>query len=435
MDLVSSTGGLRVERVASDSPLARHTLICADCGRETDTVPCSLCGRNPLLQGRYRLESIRPGADESLVYAASDLRRAGRPVAIRVVPLRTERVEAARAFHVPALHAFRQIQHPTIRSWSDAFLVGTGRARALGIVQPREDTPNLEHTLGKKVPASAVVWLMEQLLDGLVVLHGATPSLSCGRLSRARVALGGDDVPKVLFPGDIEQFTDLSITSVGEPSEVRAHAWRPATDVQRVAALAVCLLTGREESQLVDVRGTWDWERHTQAPAPFVELLRRWLSADADQRPPTACTARAELQLTVQRSDARGMSDLPTLDPMTGDIPAGIAAVRVPTGEVGFVVTPEVERIRQNVAVLHEELAVANSVPPIAAPTRARRIAPQQSSAPATTPEQPVPTAFVTIALLMLATVVVLAIQASLTSSGLISGAPWISAGWMQVSF
>jgi len=406
MEVVPPQSGFSLEPVGPDDTDNGHLLICAACGRKTDTVPCGLCGRNPLLEGRYRLEAIVPDDTAGLVYDAADLRRAGRKVRIRIVPLRSEAIDHVRQMHSRWLDAWRGVSHPTLRGWLDAFLVGGGRTRALGLVQVHADHPTLESTLGHPWSVAQTTHLLEHLLEGLVLLHGARVPMSCGRLSRSRVGWSADGGPLVLHPVGVERFGDRASDARGEPPELRTSGWVPASDIYRVAALGVRLLTGRSVSHLLDARGEWDWERHADT-TPLVAVLRAWLQPTPADRPPSAAAALRVLR--AHDTPVFTEADTVTIDPPVDDVHPGVAAVRIPLSE-----------------------QPSKPVQPAArSSTRGpRRMVAQSAGGP--TSAAPDPTSALTRWITLATTVVIvlatlLSLQIALTATGMVPGKPWIS--------
>jgi len=436
MDLTQEPTGFSMERLGTEARAARGTLICAACGQQSDTVPCSSCGRSPLLNARYRLERLLPRSTAGTVYSASDLRHAGRPVNVTLVPVRAELVEEVRARHGRWMRALRGVESAHIESWSDACLVGEGRSRSLAVVRAPDDTPDLSISLGRPMALHQVLHITRSLLGALGSLHGASPAISSGPLDRARVGVGAAGVVRIFEVGDLERFSDELRPVLGEPPEVQADMWRPASDIHRVAALAVSLLTGRGRAQLTHPRGGWDWERHTDVGPHIADLFSRWLARDPDLRPQSASGALRELDATTHLPSPP-MQDLPSLDsPRQDDVSVPVAAgllrplakphvvaprLATPTGMQTGGVEPVLPSFSRGVA--------PEVTAPRAAPTGRRKApATQRVSRSEPPPEQRSNlTRGLTVAVVMiLGLATITALQAALTASGTLPGKPWI---------
>ena len=290
------TNQLRLESVGHADAGAAFALICAACGQRTDTVPCGRCGGEPFLQGRYRLETVESDDGPGVVYGAGDLKQGGSRVQVRILSLRPEAVALVRQWLPRWMESVRAARHPTIRGWLDAFLMGDDHAGTLGIVQRPVAWPTLEAS--EAIPWSvgrACAW-MEPLLEGLVLLHGAQTPISCGPLSRRRVATAEDGLPLVLYPGDIEQYVQEMHPDPWMPPELRTGPWTPASDLHRVASLTVCLLTGKSERQLASRHGGLDWHRYLSRSHVLIPLLDQWLALDPAVRPKGARAALRQLR-------------------------------------------------------------------------------------------------------------------------------------------
>ncbi|HCH64739.1 MAG: hypothetical protein CL927_19005 [Deltaproteobacteria bacterium] len=303
------------------------TLLCASCGRGTDTVPCASCGGNPLLQDRYRLTHPIPGAGPATVYTASDVRTGGTRVQVRVLPLRPKAVDLVRQWLPRWAEAVRAARHHTVRGWHDAFLVSAGGAGALGVVQLPSPWPTLESSQASPWSVARTRIWMEHLLEGLQRLHGAETPISCGPLNRSRVAVSEDGGPVVLHPVDIEQYAAFTVADPAMPPELRSGPWVPGSDLHRVAALSVCLLSGRSVQQLWTPHGEPDWQRFVDVPDGLTALLERWLSPEPSARPPTAAAALQQLRRLGPGPTTAGAQPR---EAAFGEVPVGVAAVRVP---------------------------------------------------------------------------------------------------------
>lgn len=327
----------RLETVGRSASVEGHTLMCAACGRRTDTVPCTHCGNNPLLQGRYRLLDVISASNTATRYAASDVRLGGTAVHVTVASLRPDAVYLVRQWLPRWMESVRAARHRTIWGWHDAFLLGENTTGSLAIVQVPCTWPTLETSEAMPwTPQQTRAW-MERCLDGLALLHGAETPISCGPLTRARVALSPEGFPVILHPGDTEQYASEPPIEPVIPPELRTASWTPSADIYRVAVLAVCLLTGRSTVQLRSTTGEPHWHKFLGGTSALETLLLRWLSDDSAERPTTAVAALSQLRQmghpapVLAAEPARGESE---------DVPVGVAAVRIPTRSDAVVSTP-----------------------------------------------------------------------------------------------
>ena len=106
-------------------------MICAACGEATDTSPCAACGGEPLLDGRYKLiEVLGRGAHGTTWKAEHD----GIIVALKEMVLRKEDAEKTRQLQEREARVLKELDHPQIPGFVDAFQTGTGRNRTLGTI-------------------------------------------------------------------------------------------------------------------------------------------------------------------------------------------------------------------------------------------------------------------------------------------------------------
>jgi hypothetical protein len=385
------------------------TLICAACGHRTDTVPCALCGGDPRLQGRYRLETIESDDGLGVVYGAGDLKQGGTRVQVRILSLRPEAVDLVRQWLPRWMESIRAARHPTIRGWLDAFLMGDDRAGTLGIVQLPVAWPTLEASEANPWSAGRTRAWMESLLEGLLLLHGAQTPISCGPLSRPRVATAQGGLPLVLHPVDIEQYVHDASPDLWLPPELRTGPWVPASDLYRVASLAVCLLTGKSDRQLHAQREGHDWHRYLQESHDLIPLLDQWLSPDPSVRPQGVGAALRQLRQLGRHVPAAPVHRrLPEPD----EVPPGVAAVRIP-------VAPDPDSLSDAPAMTSRRA------------TRARRRMTAVDAQPTALPETKAASSGLRWLLVAAAFAVLVAgvatLQMALTATGILPGKPIIS--------
>ena len=291
-------------------------MICASCGEGTTGTPCGACGGDPLLAGRYRLESRIGRGGHGTVYRGVD--GDGAAVAVKEVSLGAgEKLDELALREVAVL---QQLSHPAVPAYLDHVVAGQGRGRALFVVQRFVEGPSLAEELERRrYSEDEVLAVIEELCDVLGYLHGRSPPVIHRDLKPSNVMRGPDGLVLVDF-GAVRDVlkTQLGGSTVAgtfgfmAPEQFRGEA-TPATDVFGLGALAVALLSRKDPAELHDRRGTFSWQGHVQLSGPVQALLERMTAPDPADRPQNVDAVRQAL------AEARGgtlvaLPDLATIE-------------------------------------------------------------------------------------------------------------------------
>src|SRR5262245_43235705 len=107
-------------------------LFCCGCGERTEVRPCSHCGEEPALDGRYVLEEVLGrGAGATTWRASAD----GRTLAIKETPLHAHDAPKVAELAQREAAVLRQLDDPRIPAFVDCIVAGRGKARSLYLVQ------------------------------------------------------------------------------------------------------------------------------------------------------------------------------------------------------------------------------------------------------------------------------------------------------------
>lgn len=279
------------------------SFTCAACGQPTPSDPCTCCGDQPLLEGRYRL--LRPlgrGA-VATTWRAEDTEDGDAPVAIKELPWRPGDA------HARALREARvlgELDHPGIPRLRTHFFTQQGRHRALCIVEDLVVGQTLrEEAQGRRYSAAEVLSLLEELLDTLVYLHERSPPVVHRDITPANIIRRAETGQPVLVDFSAVQDAlvdpDLgAVTATGTfgymaPEQLQGRA-EPRSDLYGLGALAVALLSRTDPQQLLDHSHRLRWEERVSLPPRIVSFLRAMLAADPEDRPPSARAARSMLR-------------------------------------------------------------------------------------------------------------------------------------------
>ena len=237
-------------------------MICADCGHEHDAVveTCSACGKDPLLDGRYRLLSVIGQGAFGTTWRgerASD----GHVVCLKeLLYQRLASFEPEEQFRREAA-VLRQLDLPGVPAYVDDFTVTTGRAVSLFLVQELVQGETLaEEMEHKRYREGEVLDILEALLHILRDLHSLSPPVVHRDIKPTNVMRRDDGSLVLIDFGAVKDV--LNKTRRGGPSvagtigfmapeQLTGHA-EPATDLFGAGALAVALLSRRDPADLLD---------------------------------------------------------------------------------------------------------------------------------------------------------------------------------------
>ncbi|MFT5685084.1 MAG: serine/threonine protein kinase [Myxococcota bacterium] len=279
-------------------------MICAFCGEETPNTPCSGCGRDPLLMGRYRLQRLLGQGAVGTTYAAQRL-ETGEVVAIKEMLLRRAETDKARELLEREVALLRQLQHPGIPTHIDDFLAGRGKHRALYLVQEYIDGRPLSTVLADhRFDETEVLTILDALLEILDYLHTLRPPVIHRDLKPDNVMQRRDGTLVLIDFGsarDAVKDPDLGGSTVAgtfgymAPEQFAGDA-TPATDLYALGVLAAVLLTRQEPRAMAD-RGTLtDWLTTAHVSLPLQGLILALTAADPIARPASVSAVQQRIR-------------------------------------------------------------------------------------------------------------------------------------------
>jgi len=286
-------------------------MFCAHCGEETADRPCTACGEEPLLDGRWRLEEVIGRGAMGVTWRGAD--DDGHAVAVKEIALGAavdaKTVELARR----EAEVLRQLDHPSIPTFIDEVDQGQGKARALYLVQELiEGTDLAEEALSRRTTEDEVLDILDELCEVLGYLHGLSPPVIHRDLKPANVRrradgslvlvdfgsvrdaindpqLGGDTVAGTFGYMAPEQFA-------GEASE--------QSDLYALGAMAVALLTREDPAKLQGHDRKIRWRHLANETGPVGDAIDRLLAMRPADRPSDAAEARELLREAREQRDA-----------------------------------------------------------------------------------------------------------------------------------
>lgn len=283
---------------------------CAHCGTPTDDVPCSECGEDPRVVGRYRLEALLGQGGHGTTWRALD-EQSGQARAVKELPLRLGTPEKIVALFRREAAVLQQLDHPGVPVCHEALEVGAGRRRTLWIVLDLVDGPSLADELEThRYDEREVLRIVDELLEILEYLHGRSPPVVHRDIKPHNVVRAADGTLRLVDFGSVRdalRHSDLGGSTVAgtfgymAPEQFAGDA-EPRTDLYGLGALAVHLLTRQPPHKLQDRRGEMRFKTYLRVSEGTVALLDRLLATDPDDRPKSAAHAR-ELVRRVQAGD------------------------------------------------------------------------------------------------------------------------------------
>ena len=234
-------------------------MICARCEQPTPSAPCSACGEDPLLGGRWALESLLgQGASGTTWAASATLDAGGAPaererVAIKEISLRGRAAGKARELIEREVRILRELDHPGVPSYRGHLTAGEGRGRALYLLQELIPGQTLSAEMEtRRYSEPEVLGVVEELLEILRYLHGRSPPVVHRDVKPANVMRRPDGslclidfgAVRDALKGDLGGSTVAGTFGYMAPEQFAGDA-SPASDLYGVGALAVALLAPR----------------------------------------------------------------------------------------------------------------------------------------------------------------------------------------------
>jgi serine/threonine protein kinase len=239
-----------------------------------------------LREGRFVLRKPLGGGYQVQTFLADDT-ASGESVVVKVLSL--DNVESWKAMELfeRRTGVLRQMDHPGVPRWIDAFDVEP----ELFLVQSFFDGRSLEEAVRSDGPMSTerVLAVVRSALDVLAYLHAFSPPVvhrdvkPANLIERADGSVGLVDFGVVqLVQLAPEGASTVAGTSGYAPTEQLMGRAVPASDLYALAATAVYLLSGEEPAELPVVRMRLDWR---SVCAGVDERLERFLDAALEAMP------------------------------------------------------------------------------------------------------------------------------------------------------
>ncbi len=284
-------------------------MICALCGAtaERDAEHCSACGRELLLDGRFRLDRpVDPwcGNDpDDACYRATRIED-GMLVRARRLDFRPRSGVELADFEA-RLAPLRELRHPAVPLWIEDFTrVEDRRSRMWTIHAWVRGAP----LSGEVFEELAVLELLREAAGLLVplhlvdIVHGAiTPHSLVRRTSDRGLSLVDFGRPALLGP--VQRPPKPEVLASTAP-ELLFGALTPAADVWGLGSSAIISLTGLCPTVLRVGGGRLQWREHVTVSEPFARLLDEMLDPDPKRRLPSA-TALVEALETMDQARRR----------------------------------------------------------------------------------------------------------------------------------
>ena len=279
-------------------------MLCVECQQSTTVVPCSSCGQEPRVAGRYSLVRRLGSGSFGVVYLGIDQTN-NDSVAVKEVLLGGLDTEKARQLARREGAVLRQLSHPGIPAWRDEVVVGVGRSATLYLVQEFIDGQNLQEGLAsKRWSEREVLDLMDEVLDILHYLHTRHPpvlhrDIKPGNLIRKQdgklVLVDFGSVRDALRSSGLGGSTVAGTFGFMAPEQFQGDA-DPATDLFGLGMTAVALLTRVEPARLHNRAGQVAWEQQVAVSAATKELLRALLQPEPRARLQSAVVVKQHIR-------------------------------------------------------------------------------------------------------------------------------------------
>lgn len=267
-------------------------MICAHCGGSTEAIPCSGCGRAPLLRGRYRLE--RPLDPRGLHLLAQDAGGSGALVSLLLLPCVDDDDAAVRLDRLrDSIRPLQGPGKPRRGAPRAPFVQEIGGRPVICLASAPVSGVQTGARFGRQ-PASLGQQL--RLLDGSLAilerLHGQVPAQRHGALAPGAIFVDPDGEPAIVGVGLKGAGLPVPWPSTPHPDLEET----PATDLYQLGVTAVAAALGRSPTSLVDETGILRWDPTWPIHPLLRGFLQRLTRPAANNRPGDALAARDMLR-------------------------------------------------------------------------------------------------------------------------------------------
>ena len=309
--------------------------FCASCGEQTAEQPCTHCGAEPRLDGRYVLRALLGQGSHGMTWRAEG--PDGAVVAVKVINLGHGLKAAARRTMDREVAVLRQLSHPRIPSLLDDFSTRSGMTRYRCIVQEFIDGDHLLDALAtRRDTPRQVMARIAEIAEILTYLHGLSPPIIHRDIKPQNLIRRSGDGALVLI--DFGSVRDtlvgtlggtMSVGTVGymAPEQITGEVL-PASDLYALGALAVHLLTRQPPSLTHDPADPIRWRKPEGLSAEIGALVDALLQPDPAKRPESASEVA---RLARQLSEASAHLPPPTLPLETTPPPRSVPPTRPPS--------------------------------------------------------------------------------------------------------
>ena len=301
--------------------------LCAQCGEPAglpaqalgpsggEGLRCAVCGGDPLLDGRYRLDALLGEGGAGVTYRATRLAD-GLSVCVKELAVRRlQSLEEDKLFAREA-DVLRQLDHPQIPAYLDSFMAGVGKHRARYLVQELVEGRNLRDELADhRYTEREVLEALDAVLDILSYLGDLRPPVVHRDVKPSNIMRRDEDGSLVLVDfGAVKDAADRSLggsTIAGTlgymaPEQLYGQA-DARSDLYGAGATALTLLSRQDAADLFTPDHATPWrDRVTMTPGTR-RVLEALLAPEPQDRPGDAREARALV--------AQALRDLETSTP------------------------------------------------------------------------------------------------------------------------
>lgn len=269
--------------------------FCASCGEQTAEQPCTECGSDPRLDGRYVLRALLGQGSHGMTWRAEGAD--GAAVAVKVINLGHGLKADARRTLDREVAVLRQLSHPRIPGLIDDFSTRSGMTRYRCIVQELiHGEPLLAALAERRHTPGQVMAMLAEIAEILTYLHGLSPPIIHRDIKPQNLIRRSSDGALVLI--DFGSVRDtlvgtlggtMSVGTVGymAPEQITGEVL-PASDLYALGALAVHLLTRQPPSLTHDPADPIRWQKPEGLPSEIGALVDALLQPDPARRPQSA---------------------------------------------------------------------------------------------------------------------------------------------------